>query len=196
MVDPAAREVWLHRALFVAIALLLLFWRLLPLPMAMMTDCAETAGWCRFTVWLNRTPGPDLLLCIIFAWTMRRPDYLPALLIAAVVLLEDMLLDRPPGLWTALVLLASEFVRGRVALTRELNFGVEWLLVSGLMVAMLVVYRLTFAMVLVPQAGFGFAMIQVLWSVLCYPVVVFLSRYVLDLHKPAMGEIDAYGRRM
>ncbi|MEO5614569.1 MAG: hypothetical protein ABIR04_06555, partial [Cypionkella sp.] len=145
MVDPAAREVWLHRALFVAIALLLLFWRLLPLPMAMMSDCAETAGWCRFTVWLNRTPGPDLLLCIIFAWTMRRPDYLPALLIAVVVLLEDMLLDRPPGLWTALVLLASEFVRGRVALTRELNFGVEWLLVSGLMVAMLLAYRLIFS---------------------------------------------------
>ncbi len=196
MVDPAAREVWLHRALFVAIALLLLFWRLLPLPMAMMSDCAETAGWCRFTVWLNRTPGPDFLLCIIFAWTMRRPDYLPALLIAAVVLLEDMLLDRPPGLWTALVLLASEFVRGRVALTRELNFGVEWLLVSGLMVAMLLVYRMVFAMAMMPQTGFGFAMIQVVWSVMCYPVVVFLSRYVLDLHKPAMGEVDAYGRRM
>ena len=187
MVDPAARE---------AIALLLLFWRLLPLPMAMMSDCAETAGWCRFTVWLNRTPGPDFLLCIIFAWTMRRPDYLPALLIAAVVLLEDMLLDRPPGLWTALVLLASEFVRGRVALTRELNFGVEWLLVSGLMVAMLLVYRMVFAMAMMPQTGFGFAMIQVVWSVMCYPVVVFLSRYVLDLHKPAMGEVDAYGRRM
>ena len=43
---------------------------------------------------------------------------------------------------------------------------------------------------------FGFAMVQVIWSIVCYPVVVFLSRYVLDLHKPAMGEVDAYGRRM
>jgi rod shape-determining protein MreD len=196
MVDPATREVWLHRALFVLIALLLMFWRLLPLPMPMVSDCVDAGAWCRFTVWLDRLPGPDLLLCVVFAWTMRRPDYLPAVLIAAVVLLEDMVLMRPPGLWTALVLLASEFVRGRVALTRELNFAVEWLLVAGLMVALLLVYRIAFAIVLLPQAGFGFALVQVVWSILCYPVVVFLSRYVLDLHKPGMGEINAYGRRM
>lgn len=196
MVDDATREVWFHRGLFVAIALILLFWRLLPLPGSEMAGCAESAAGCRIMVWLDRLPGPDLLLCIVFAWTMRRPDYLPVLLIAVVVLLEDMILMRPPGLWTALVLIAAEFVRGRVALTRELNFGVEWLLVAGLMVVMLLVYRMTFAMVLLPQASFGFAMVGVIWSILCYPLVVFLSRYLLDLHKPAMGEVDAYGRRM
>lgn len=196
MVDGATREIWLHRALFVLLALFLIFWRLLPLPLSQISLCAERATWCFFTVWLNRMPGPDLLLCLIFAWTMRRPDYLPALLIAAVVLLEDMILMRPPGLWAGLVLLASEFVRGRVALTRELSFGIEWLLVAGLMLTLLLAYRLVFSMVLLPQPGFGFAMVQVIWSILCYPVVVFLSRYVLDLHKPAMGEIDAYGRRM
>ena len=179
MVDPATRSLWLHRLLFVAIALGLLFVRLLPL--------GSTAG---------DLPGPDILLCIVFAWTMRRPDYLPAILIAAVVLLDDMILMRPPGLWTALVILASEFVRGRVALTRELSFGVEWLLVAGLMVGMLLAYRIAFAMVLLPQSGFGFAMVQVVWSIVCYPAVVAVSRFVLDLHKPAMGEIDAYGRRM
>ena len=179
MIDGATKAVWLHRALFLAIALILLFLRLLPL--------GSMAG---------ELPGPDVLLCIVFAWTMRRPDYLPAVLIAAVVLLDDMILMRPPGLWTAIVIIASEFIRARVALTRELNFGVEWLLVAGMMVAMLLVYRLVFAVVLLPQPGFGFAMVQVLWSIVCYPVVVALSRYVLDLHKPAMGEVDAYGRRM
>ena len=179
MVDGATRSVWLHRLLFVGLALFLLFARLLPL--------GSEAG---------DLPGPDLLLCLIFAWTMRRPDYLPALLIAAVVLLEDMILLRPPGLWTALVVVASEFIQGRVALTRELSFGVEWLLVAGLMVGLLLAYRMVFMLVLLPQPNFGFALVQVIWSVLCYPLVVLLSRYVLDLHKPAMGEIDAYGRRM
>ena len=179
MIDGATKAAWLHRALFVAIALVLLFIRLLPL--------GSVAG---------ALPGPDILLCIIFAWTMRRPDYLPALLITAVVLLDDMILMRPPGLWTAIVIIGSEFIRARVALTRELNFGVEWLLVAGMMVAMLLVYRTVFAMVLLPQPAFGFAMVQVLWSILCYPAVVGLSRYLLDLHKPAMGEVDAYGRRM
>lgn len=179
MIDGASRSVWLHRLLFIAIALTLVFFRLLPL--------GSMAG---------DLPGPDFLLCIVFAWTMRRPDYLPALLITAVVLLDDMILMRPPGLWTALVIIASEFVRARVALTRELNFGVEWLLVAGMMVGMLLVYRIVFAIVLLPQPAFGFAMVQVLWSIMCYPVVVVLSRYLLDLHKPAMGEVDAYGRRM
>lgn len=179
MVDPAARTVWFHQALFVVIALILLFLRLLPL--------GTVAG---------HLPGPDILLCIIFAWTMRRPDFLPPVLIAAVVLLEDFLLMRPPGLWTALVLIGSEFVRGRVALTRELNFLVEWLLVSGIMLALLIAYRFTFAVVLLPQPGFGFALVQLIWSILCYPAVVALSRFALDLYKPATGEIDAYGRRM
>ncbi len=179
MIDGLTRSIWLHRLLFVAAALGLLFFRLLPL--------GSTAG---------DLPGPDIVLCVVFAWTMRRPDYLPVLLIAAVVLLEDMILMRPPGLWTALVILASEFVRGRVALTRELSFGVEWLLVAGLMVGMLLSYRIAFAIVLLPQPGFGFAMVQVIWSIVCYPLVVAVSRYGLDLHKPAMGEIDDYGRRM
>ncbi len=120
-------------------AILLLFIRLLPLN--------SIAG---------HLPGPDLLLCLIFAWTVRRPEYLPVLMIAVVVLVEDMLLMRPPGLWTALVILGSEFIRSRVALTRELSFGVEWLLVAGLMLAMFLTYRTALLMVFVPQPSFGY----------------------------------------
>ena len=168
---------WLHRMLFVFVATLLLFIKLLPLD--------ASAG---------HLPGPDLLFCLILAWTVRRPDYLPVLLIVGVVLLEDLLLMRPPGLWTALVVMSSEFIRSRVALTRELSFGVEWLLVAGLMVAAFLTYRLVFAMAVVPQPGLGFALVQILWSVVAYPAVVFVSRFGLDLHKPAMGELDAQGR--
>lgn len=172
-------SVWLRRALFVALAAGLLFLRLLPLG-------RESGSW----------PGPDLLLCLIFAWTMRRPDYLPVWLVAAVVLLEDFLLLRPPGLWTALVVVASEFIRSRVALTRELTFTIEWLLVSGLMLGLTLAYRAIFALALVPQTGFGFAMIQVIWSILCYPAVVAISRYGFDLRRPTGRQTDAYGRPM
>lgn len=170
---------WGYRALFLGLALLLLFLRLLPL--------GADAG---------RFPGPDLVLCMIMAWVMRRPDYLPVWLIAAVVLAEDLILMRPPGLWTALVVMGSEFIRSRAALTRELNFVVEWFLVTGLMVAMLLAYRLVFALALLPQLPFGFAVVQVLWSALAYPLVVGASRLVLDLRKPATGETDDYGRRL
>lgn len=176
-VQSLRNSVWFRRALFVALAVFVLFVRLLPLG-------SEAGEW----------PGPDLLLCLIFAWTMRRPDYLPVMLVAVVVMVEDLILMRPPGLWTALVVIGSEFIRSRVALTRELTFTVEWLLVSGIMVALVLVYRAVFAISLMPQPGFGFAMMQVLWSIACYPLVVAISRYGFDLRKPAMGETDAYGR--
>jgi rod shape-determining protein MreD len=170
--------VWAHRLIFVGVAALLMFLRLLPLHPA-------AAG---------HLPGPDLLLCLVFAWTMRRPEYLPVWLLAAVLLLEDFLLMRPPGLWTALVIIAAEFIRSRIALTRELNFSVEWLLVGGLMLAVFLANRIIFAVVFLPQPEFGYAVIQILWSIVAYPAVVAISRYGLDLRKPATGEVDAYGR--
>ena len=179
MANGWINSLWLHRILFLGVAAGLIFWKLLPMQ--------ETAG---------RLPGPDILLCMIFAWTVRRPDYLPVLMIAGIVLLEDMLLMRPPGLWTALVLLGSEVIRSRVVLTRELSFGVEWLLVALLMLAIFVIYRLVFVLALVPQPVLGFALVQTFWSIMAYPVVVALSRYGLNLHKPATGELDEYGRRL
>jgi rod shape-determining protein MreD len=179
VIETLRATVWFYRVIFVVAALILLFFRLLPL--------GTLAG---------HWPGPDLLVCLTLVWVMRRPDYLPVLLIAIVFLAEDLILLRPPGLWTAIMLLATEFLRGRAALTRELNFVVEWMLVAGLMVAMLLAYRLIFAMALLPQPGFGFALVQTIWSVLCYPLVVMASTLALDLRKPAMGEVDSYGRRL
>ncbi len=179
MADRAGADVWIYRGTFVLIAVVLFFVRLLPLG-------SEAGHW----------PGPDLLVGVILAWVMRRPDYLPVWLIAMVVLTEDMLLMRPPGLWTALVVIAAEFLRGRVALTRELNFAVEWLLAAALILGLLLAYRLIFAATLIPQPGFGFALVQAIGTVICYPVLVIFSQMVLNVHKPAMGEVDARGRKL
>lgn len=179
MVDFWRQTHWIFRALFLGLTLLLLFMRLLPLN--------HSAG---------GLPGPDLLICLILAWIVRRPDFLPMPLIAAVILIEDLILMRPPGLWTAIVVIATEFLRSRIILTRELNFLVEWMLVSGVMLGMMLAYRLALGLAFVPQPPFGFAIVQVLWSIGVYPVVVGLSRLIFDLRKPAMGEIDDFGRRL
>lgn len=179
MMSGFRNSVWLYRAGFVAIALVLLFLRLLPL--------GSIAGdW----------PRPDLLLCLMLAWVTQRPDQLPTWLIALVVLVEDMVLMRPPGLWSAIVVLATEFLRARSALTRELGFATEWLLISGVMVAMLLAYRLSFAVAFLAQPGFGFAFAQTIGSVFMYPVVVWVMRVVLHLRKPGAGDVDAKGRRI
>jgi len=170
---------WLFRGLFLGLALLILFLRLLPL--------GHEPG---------ALPGPDLLICLMLAWMVRRPNFLPLPLILIVLLAEDFILMRPPGLWTAIVVLATEMLRSRIALTRELNFLVEWMVVSGVMLGMVLVYRLALAVAFVPQPAFGFAIVQLLWSIAFYPLIVGLSRLVLDLHKPGMGEIDDFGRRL
>ncbi len=192
-------SIWYYRGVFVALALILLFFRLLPLgaPSAS-TLWSALPNWIlgAFGVEPRPWPGPDFLMCLTIAWVMRRPDYLPALLIALVFLVEDMILLRPPGLWAALMLVATEFLRARAALTRELSFTVEWLLASGIMLGLMLVYRLVFAVSLMPQPGFGFALLQTVWSILCYPLVVILFSTLLDLRKPATGEVDNYGRRL
>lgn len=173
-------SVWAHRLIFAGVAGVLWFLRLLPM------DPADA----------GRLPGPDLLLCLVLAWTIRRPEYLPVWLLTLILLTEDFLLMRPPGLWTALVVLAAEFLRSRIALVREINFSVEWVVVAMLMLGLFLANRLIMALVFLPQPDFGYAAIQVLWSVLSYPAVVAVSRYLLDLRKPATGEVDAYGRRL
>jgi rod shape-determining protein MreD len=178
MIDPVTRSLWLYRLAFFLGAMTLIFLRLIPFP--------HEAG---------DLPGPDWMLALAFAWVMRRPDYAPIWLIAAVILIEDLLLMRPPGLWTALVVIGCEFIRMRSVLMRELNFVTEWALISGLMLGIVVIYRIMFAITFLPQVSFGFALVQVLWSIASYPLVVFVTRYVLALHKPSMGEVDAYGRR-
>lgn len=199
MWDNFRTSVWYYRGLFVLLAALLLFFRLLPLGAP-----SDNWPWSTLPNWVlglfgrepRFWPGPDLLMSMTLAWVMRRPDHLPAALIAAVFLLEDMILMRPPGLWAALMLMATEFLRGRAALTRELSFAVEWVLAAGLMLALMVVYRLIFAITLMPQPGFAFALLQTIWSSLCYPLVVILYSLVLDIRKPVTGEVDSYGRRL
>lgn len=179
MGDAFRRDLWLMQAAYVLIALVIFFSRLLPLGVGI-----EAGGW----------PGPDLLLCLTLAWVTRRPDQLPVLLIVAVYLVEDFLLMRPPGLWAAIVVLATEFLRGRAALTRELGFAMEWLLVAAVMVAMLIVNRGINAIAFLPQPGFGLAAVQTLGTILCYPLMVGFSHALLSLRKPATGEVDDMGR--
>lgn len=179
MAEGVPAQVWAHRGLFAGLALLMMFVRLLPLG-------SEAGGW----------PGPDVLLALTLAWVLRRPDYVPAALIAAVVLLEDLLMMRPPGLWAALTVLAAEFLRNRAALTRELSFVVEWMLVAGVMAAVVMGNRLVMALTLMDQVSLGQAMIQLVATILCYPLIVAVSRLAFGVRKPAAGEVDAYGRRL
>lgn len=170
MAEAPLRHRWGLGALFAGLAVFTLFLRLLPLDTA-------PGDW----------PGPDIMLALAFAWVLRRPDCVPAPLIVAVFLAEDILTQRPPGLWTAVVLLGTEFLRGRVALLRGLPFWAEWAMVGAILLAMTLVARLVLAVTFVPQAGLEGELIRVAMTLAVYPAVAFGSRWLLGLAEPEGG---------
>lgn len=179
MAEAAGSGDWAHRSGFVVIAALSLFVRILPLS-------TLPAGW----------PGPDLLVCLAFAWVLRRPTYVPALLIAIVFFIEDMVLLRPPGLWAFIVLMGSEFLRRREPLSRQLPFPLEWAMVAAVLLLMMAANRLIMAIVVSPQPDFGFAFIQIILTIALYPAIVVLSHLAFGVRKSATGEVDSLGRRL
>ncbi len=178
MVDPISRQLWLHRAMFLAIAMVVLFLRLLPLS-------SGASGW----------PGPDITLALMLAWLLRRPEYVPALLIVTVMLIEDLMFQRPPGLWALIVLGGTEFLRAREVSLRDLSFMLEWITVGVLLLAMVLADRLVLALLLVPQPQLGLTLLHYLATLAAYPLVVIASYTAFGLRRAAPGEVDAFGRR-
>jgi rod shape-determining protein MreD len=141
-------------------------------------------------------PWPDLVLALALVWVVRRPDLLPLWPIAAVTLAADLLLHRPPGLWTALVILGTEFLRGRSVLIRDLPFFMEWAIVAAVVAAMSLGYRAALAVTLTDAPPLAPALAHMALTVLAYPPVAALSRLAFGVAKVSPGEVDDLGRRL
>jgi rod shape-determining protein MreD len=178
MANTYFARLWLGRLTFFAVAWLLLALGLVPLGFTP-----------RFV------PPPDLLLGLVFAFMLRRPDFLPVWLVALVFFLSDLLQMRPLGLWTAIVVLAMEFTRNQEHRLRELAFPFEWAFVGAIMFLAMVSDRLILSLLVVPQAGFGTLMLHFLTSFLAYPLVVLFCFVVLRLHKVPPHEAISFGGR-
>ena len=178
MAENSVYRLWVMRLVYVLLGLALIFLHLLPLD-------TLPRGWA----------GPDLMLALTFAWVLRRPEYVPPFLLAAMLLLGDLMFHRPPGLWAALVLVAAETLRARYIGLRDLTFAVEWVSVATTLIAVTVTYRLVLAVLMVDQAPLGLSLMQMVMTLLAYPVVVVVSQSVFGVRKLAPGDIDALGGR-
>ncbi|MCC5993009.1 MAG: rod shape-determining protein MreD [Rhodobacteraceae bacterium] len=194
MADRLSSRKLVYILLFLGVAGCVTFVRLLPVQ-----DYSAGGSGDTFSVLgipLAQWPAPDLLLCMTLAWVIRRPDLLPAPVIAGYFLLEDLLLLRPPGLWALIVLTTTEFLRARNGALRNFGFGVEYALVAGLLLVMFLAYRAILAIVMVPQVPLDLSAAQFLGTVALYPVVVAMLHLVLKLRKPATGEVDVLGQKL
>jgi rod shape-determining protein MreD len=179
MADQIRNRIWLGRAAFAATAGLLVFGALLPL------DTLPRA-------WV----GPDILLAVTLVWIGRRPDHVPLGIVAALFFLADLLLQRPPGLMAALVVILTEVLRTRAEGLRGMPFLAEWATVAVGVVAVAIANRFAMAMAIVPQAPAGPVVLQTVMTILCYPVLVGLAYTLFGISRPAPGETDAMGRKL
>lgn len=164
---------------FAATSALVLFLYLIPL---------------RFSAGL--VPRPDLLAGLALAFVLRRPEFVPAWMIALVFFLADMILLRPPGLWAAIMIGLCGFTRGQEYRLRELGFLFEWGLVgTGLFVAVLL-NRLVLVLAAVPHPEFGQIMFHYFVTILTYPAVVFFCYFVLHIRKITPDQAIKFGHRL
>jgi len=178
MVETSARQLWSLRLCYLALAALILFCSLIPL---------ETVprGWA----------FPDVLLAVTFAWALRRPDYVPTLSIAAVWMLSDLLLHRPPGLMAALVLVATEVLKPRATQMRDEGFFSELATVAIMLLLVTLANRIILAVLLVPVPPLGLTVFQLAMTLLAYPVVVAVSHVVFGVRAKSPGDAATGGLR-
>jgi rod shape-determining protein MreD len=94
------------------------------------------------------------------------------------------------------VVLATEFLRGREALTRDLPFPLEIAMIGGVLAAATLAEALVLSVFLVPKAGLAVALSHMLITLVAYPFVVAALWLGLGLRRAATGEVDQLGRRL
>ena len=179
MAEGSTPRVWAMRLMFVALAVLIIFSKLIPLDF-------------QPKVWT----GPDVLVALTFAWALRRPEFVPALSVGLIMLLADLLFLRPPGLWAALMVIGTQALKNRARILRDQPFMMEWLAVAGIFLAISLANRLVLALLMIPQAPLGLTVIHVVMTLICYPVVVIISQWVFGVRKAAPGDLDRLGQRI
>ena len=179
MIELTQTKLWSMRLTFSVTICVILFFLLLPL---------ETTP--------RRWVGPDLILGFACAWALRRPDYVPTLLLALMFLLTDLLLQRPPGLWSAVALLGCENLRQRARGMRDATFISEWILVCVTLAGISLAYRIGLVVTFTDRPAFGLSVIELVMTMAFYPVAVAITHWVLGVHKVAPGDMPGAGGRI
>lgn len=182
-----SRRLWM-RTLYVALSLAVILLHLLPLGIARPSPL-EPGPWLA-RVWA----APDLVVALTFAWAVRRPEYVPILAVAGVGLTADLLLQRPPGLGAALLVLGTETLRARAPGLRDQTFLSEWGAVASTLLLMILGERLMLTVVMADRAPLALVLARILTTLAAYPAVVLASAALMGVRRRAPAEPDPTGR--
>lgn len=170
-------QLWAMRAAFLGLSLLILFGNLLPV------ETAAPRGWA----------GVDLLMAFAMAWGVRRPEYVPVVLLALIFLLADLLFQRPPGLWAALMLVACERLKSQSMTLRDAGFPTEYLTAGAMIVGVYILNRVILAVLLIDLPPLGLYLLQMLTTLVAYPLAVVVTHVLFGVRKVSAGDVGAGG---
>lgn len=171
-------QIWWFRMTFVILALGLIFFRLLPLE-------TTPKSWA----------GPEVLMAVIFAWSMRDPRTVPSLLIACAVFAEDLLLHREPGLQAALVVAAAAWLKLSVIYNPDQSALREWVLAAVAIIGVTLATRLVLTVFLTPLPQLTLHLSQMAMTIVIYPAVALMTHYIIGLRPIGIGDADTGNTR-
>lgn len=179
MDDISKIQLWFRRALYALTCWVLIFIPLIPLNMSPSVIAA-----------------PDIMLCLTTALVVRRAVYAPVWLVAIMFLMADILLDRPLGLWSFIVVAAIEMIRANRLSFREMFFVTEWAIVSLGFCMMMLMQQFLLGFVLLPRLPLAGTLWQLGLTIACYSVTVFVISEVLRVRKPTPGQYNSFGQKL
>ena len=180
MAEQGPLALWTRRALYLAVAGVLILAGLVPLGAVPRT-----------------VPPPEALLALTLAWIARRPSEVPTLSVAAVFVLADLLFLRPPGLHALLVLAGAEWLRAHPARPGEplAEWGRAGAVILAIALAEQAALALTLSGALTGGPEAGPALLRAGLTAAVYPVAVLIVRTVLGARRPRPRPREAPARR-
>ena len=122
---------------------------------------------------------PDILLVITFVWIMRRPDVMDPILITLAFLFADMILQRPPGIWTLIALCATMFLRSRSMYFKEIIFFYEWLIIAIVIIFSFTAHHFVLILTFLPTHNLKLLAMQAFLTIMLYPIFIWVFRSML-----------------
>lgn len=126
-------------------------------------------------------PSPDLLLCVVAYWSVRRPGSAPAVLIFALGLTRDLLTDVPIGAGVLSLLLVTEVLKMRRRYFARASFLTEW---TALAIAAVGSAALHWFLVVLTFAQPPYLLDlfhQSIYTMMAYPLMALFFRWVLRI---------------
>ena len=162
-----SERILIYRIIFVTIATFLILANLMPLQ-------TTPQSW----------PWPNILLLLVFCWSLREPNFVPIPLIIGVVLLQDFLLNRPPGLFSGISVIILIWIKAITSSSDDKSFLAEWVRVSLAFAAISLIYHLILSVSLVNTIELRMTLIQTIFNISTYPFIVLVSHYVFRVKRP------------